>query len=667
MTADFSKDTKPQARRRRTLLLTVLAGIAFLASLSPLGTRASEPQLVDESIPGLYQRILTRPDARLMEAAGSDTTRNLPPPFTPFYVFAREDVAGSTWLAVGPNRLEDPTGWLPLEQTVSWDQAMVLAFNPPTARLPVLFFKDRDSLLDVVQDERLPVVAPQLVEAARSGRSPADDRIISIEPEEWVDLRENFYLLPILRAEDTFLASGARGNLVEIASIPKDPEPSDRPETSETYRVGVMFVVDTTTSMKSYIDRTRQAVSRVFRGLRRSAVGERISFGMVAYRDSLRSAPELEYLTKLVAPLQTPPNHDAFEEALSSVEASLASSAGFNEDGLAGVVEAIGQEEWKDFAGRYIIFLSDAGLRDGSDPYSATRLNPSQVNELARDKNIAIVSMLLATPMGSSYHEDAERQLRELSFWEGMSRPAFYRVPEGDLRAFEPELDRVVTSMIDQITAEIETGPTGERDRAREAEVCDLDDSAGSGLTAAVRCAGYAQRLVWLGRERGAAAPALFRAWAPDFALDNPNRKAFSVRVMLTKEQLSNLATALDAVLTAGRETLDSDPGKFFDQLRSVVARTATDPSSVDPASIDSLADLLDAYLQRLPYHSQLLTLSEESWLLAGPARQAEIIATVRSKTEAYQHIHDSADWIRLSADASDDELIYPLPLELLP
>ena len=653
-------------RASRCLFALMAVGLWMIAD--PTSVLAREPMEVDDK-PGLYQRVLSRPDAVVLGAPGGDETGEPVPPFTAFYVFGRETVDGAEWIEVGPGRAADPSGWVSANQTLPWDHTMVLAFGNPVGRLPVLFFDDQESLLDVVLDERLPVIAPELTYQARAGEPPEGSGIISIEPEEWVDFTENFYLLPILEAEQTFLASGVRAKIVEIASIPFETATEEEPgeESPRDYNVGVMFVVDTTTSMEKYIDRTRETVRRIFDRLSGSPVGDRISFGMVAYRDSLDPVPDLGYLTEVVAPLSLPPDHEAFLTALNGVEVSTVSSAGFNEDGLAGMMTAIGQDEWKNFGGRYIIFLSDAGVRDADDPFSSTGLSPAAVNREAREKTIAVVAMLLATPTGTAYHEHAEGQYMELASWEGRSSPVYYLVPDGALDDFGPTIDEVVDSMVEQIQGEGSAAEGDERDVEAEMEACAADSTGVAGLSDSIRCAGYAMRLAWLGRERDTVAPSVFMGWAPDFALDDPRRKAFEVRVLLTKEQLSNLASALESVLEAG-STVDTDPSLFFDQLRTIVLRAAVDPSSVDPDSIDSLGDLLDPFLADLPYESQLMGMSEDTWLDAGPARQAEILATVRSKVRAYQYIHDDADrWIRLHEDAPSDELVYPIPLAMLP
>ncbi len=654
------------------LAATLLATVVLAA---PIATAAREPLLV----PGktdLYQRVLSRPDAVIVDKPAGTTRVEVPPVFTSYYVFDRQTADGREWLEVGPSASRAPAGWVGGDQTVAWATTIVLSFTNLDGRLPVLFFDDRDSLMGLVESESLAARAPVLAAAARRGAPPADSGIVSIEPHPPVDMRERFYLLPILETDEVFVTDGPRAQIVKIASIPADDAaPAPDRIVDEDYRVGVMFVIDTTSSMADYIARTRQTVERVFRRIEQSGVGDRVSFGMVAFRDKLDRVPELEYLTDVVAPLEIPPNHAAFLARLDDVEVARASSIGFNEDGLAGVMAAIDRDDWKNFGGRYIIYMSDAGMRSGED--SSTGLTPRIVGVRAREKLIAVVSLLLATPLGKDHHEKAESQLVDVSFWGESSIPVF-RVPNGDLREFGVTID----DLADRIIADVEraTGTEGASGSSIDDAPAGCEGRAARGsreaLGDSVDCILYAQRLAWLGRVRGSSAPSVFEAWAPDFALDAPTRKAFDVRVLLTKQQLSRMATALKWVLEAGRE-IDSNPERFFDQLRSVVARATRDPDGLDSGGtgvrpdsdrIDNLGDLLGEYLNDLPYESQLIEISEDRWRNMGPAAQDRIVTAVRSKLRAYQHFHDDADsWVRLHPDATDDERVYPIPLELLP
>ncbi|EKV32262.1 hypothetical protein C882_2339 [Caenispirillum salinarum AK4] len=666
----------------RAFMLAALA----CASLAVPGPAAAEPLLV----PGktdIYQRVLTRPDATITGAVGGASVDE-PAAFSAYYVFAREDGADGEWLQVGPARRGDPTGWVKAAETVEWQTTMVLAFNNPSDRLPVLFFDDEDSLRDLVESERLPALAPEYVDQARAGEAPAGSGVLSIEPREWVDLRDNFYLLPVLDAKMTFLATGTRASLVRVASIPLQ-EDAASPEASSEFRAGIMFVIDSTISMQPYIDRTREALHRIYEQVRNSSIGDKVSFGLVEFRDNTDAAPGLDYVTKVVAPLQIPPDHEDFLRRMDDVTVSTVTSAGFNEDGLAGVLAAIGSEDWKHFGGRYIIFISDAGVREPPDPLAATGMGPREINRLSRDKVIAVFSMLLATPAGTAYHARAEEQLRELSYWNDCTAAPFYSVPEGRLEDFGPTIDGLTRTLINQIeaaAASVGTAPAP-ASPAGSGPARGVSCSSGGGGAAADGGArdaflasaddiGQAMQMAWLGRARGTTAPDVFEAWAPDFALDDPSRKAFEVRVLLTKKQLSRMAAALEMVLEAGQTVLDDAPERFFDQLRTVVARAARDPSALeagapaisDPASLDNLGDLLGEYLEDLPYSSQLMDISADTWLDASPSFQDRVLTTVRSKLRAYQHFHDDADnWVKLAEGAPEDEWVYPIPLDLLP
>lgn len=653
--------TKRKFRRFGQAILggAVLAAAALWHPL-PL---AAEPLLI-EGTTTLYQRILTRPDAAVLDAP-EGLAIALPTPFSPFYVFERD----GGWLHIGPAAQSEPTGWIAEEESIAWRHALVLAFETPVGRLQSLFFEDAESLRAVVEDERLPELAPGYVDAANAGTPPPELGILAIEPREYVDISDNFYLLPILDAEETYLASGQRAKIVEVASIPLHEDSGETSDAAmlDDYKVGVVFVIDTTRSMESYIDRTRQAVARIFERIADSPIGDSVSFGLVAYRDSLEGRPDLEYVARNVVPLTLPPDHEGFLRTMDAeVEATQVSSQGFNEDALAGIVTAIDGSNWKDFGGRYIILITDSGMRVPPDPLSSTGMSPADVNQIARNKSIAILGLLLATPMGSAYHAEAEREFGELTYWAGVSGETFHVVPDGDIARFGPTVD----ALTDQIIAQVGEAVGG--------DVASEEEAGGEGLATAVDEIGNAMQLAYLGRRVERAAPQMFEAWAADFALNDPRRKAFTVRILLTKNQLSNLASALTLVLEAGTSAVASDPAAFFDQLRTVVARAARDPSSIagydvsaaslPSGGVDSLGSLMGEFLDGLPYRSQLMEITEDRWLSMRAHEQDEIISTVRSKLEAYRYIDSSADsWIALYDGAPPEELVFPLPLDMLP
>ena len=140
------------------------AGSGFIANNA---LAAREPLLI-EGTSSLYQRVLTRPGASVHTEANAGTEVEAPPVFTVYYVFARQSIGSDAWIEVGPSKDRDPVGWVLEAKTVEWHQSLSLAFTNPAGRLPVLFFDDRDSLIDFIEDERSesPTIVPPISAAS---------------------------------------------------------------------------------------------------------------------------------------------------------------------------------------------------------------------------------------------------------------------------------------------------------------------------------------------------------------------------------------------------------------------------------------------------------------------------------------------------------------------
>ena len=128
--------------------------------------------------------------------------------------------------------------------------------------------------------------------------------------------------------------------------------------------------------------------------------------------------------------------------------------------------------------------------------------------------------------------------------------------------------------MTDWLIGQVQAAATGQ---TPSPQLSAAGDQATNQLQGAIEQIGRAMRLAWLGRQPGAAAPDMFRAWAPEIALDNPvSGNAFDVRVLLTRTQVNQLYTLLKLIYDTASSSLDEDPGLFFERLQSVVARAST-------------------------------------------------------------------------------------------
>ena len=137
------------------------------------------------------------------------------------------------------------------------------------------------------------------------------------------------------------------------------------------------------------------------------------------------------------------------------------------------------------------------------------------------------------------------------------------------------------------------------------------------------------------------------------------------MRVLLTRDQLSDLAQALRGILDAGMASR-VDPGTFFGQLRAAFAAAARGTTQVVP--VDRISTLLGEYLDGLPYRSDIMNVSQEDWLAMGGIKQADILNGIEAKIRLYQEFQSQPDlWVNLAGPDHPGEAVFPVPIEALP
>lgn len=626
------------------------------------------PRLI-EGKTTLFERVLTRPDAVLRAAPGegASVVRDPVPPFTVLYVYDQRAEDGVEWLEVGASRDGAVDGWVEQDDTVTWATNMTVAFANPANRDRVLLFSDRAGLTAVIESDDPGAVGNGLRAAIEAGGAGAD-QVVSIEPDVFVDLRRQFYLLPILDAEEVYLNSGFTTRLLRLASVtlPKDPaqqSTQDRAELLENFKAGVVFVIDTTTSMGPYIDRTRQAIRAIYDRLEERGLLGRVAFGLVAFRDNTDAVPGLDYVARVYADLQQGADPVGFFDQVAAVAPANVSSQGFVEDAFSGVVQGIEAMPWDDFGGRYIVLITDAGARRGSDPLSTTRLDSEQVRQLALDRGVAVYTLHLLTESGQQTHETAAAQYTLLSSFPGLTRPLYYPVAAGDLTQFGRVVDALGGALASQVAdAETQFGSAAPPSVANTEDPLDrIDPDA--------LIVGNAMMLAYLGREEGAEAPSVVEAWATDRDFSNPAVAALDVRVLLSKAQLSDLQEVLKAIVEAARLG-QMAPDTFFDELQSAALAMSRDPSTVGGGEARNLTDLglVGEYLDGLPYQSKIMGIDQDLWLSWSVGEQQAFIDEIEAKIRLYEAYHNDVDrWIALDGGRVPGDAVYPIPLDALP
>jgi hypothetical protein len=643
--------------------ITNLLLMACLLLLAGNLAAAGKPLLM-EGKRTLYQRVLSVPAARLYETPADSSRSSGIVPFSVLYVYSKE----GDWVEVGYDSFGKTAGWVKRDKAITWNQALTVSFKDPQDTQRVMMFSDKDELQRLVDDYDMEGYLA-LYKAVTSGANLKDSPVIAIQPEAYIDIQTNFYLVPIIQHEDVYLGN-EQARLLEIASVPlanssSASVPANVSSSSRSYRSGIHFVIDSTQSMGPYIDRTREAVKKVFSAIEKQGLTDQVSFGLTAYRDNIEQVPELEYLTRRYVSLQQGTDVEQFLQRVNSLNPAEVSSRDFREDAYAGIKSAIEDSDWEKFDARYVILITDAGPRESHDSLGATRLGAQALRQFAFDKGVSIWVLHLRTPALSADHERAETQYKQLSFYPGIG-DFYYGVSLGKVDEFGEVLETLANQITQQVLATTNGVPPLPIPAQEEGQtqLAQLQDR--------VAKLGNALRMRYIQKESGQPLPTVFDAWMVDRDFINPERSAVDVRVLLTRDQLSDLKNVMQQVLELAEEGVLS-PQNFIDDLQSLAATVSRDPSSVAGSTSGAGANLTDMgymreYIEDLPYTGEVMNLTLETWEEWSAKVQIEFMHRLESKINYYQALHDHTDlWVTPGGGPVHGNSVFPIALDLLP
>jgi len=644
----------------------------WLFCFIPLMGLADEPLLMPNK-KTLYQRVLTRPGAKIAPAPGAAEGKATPA-LSRLYVYERRELDGKEWLRVDGSSHGKAEGWLDASMSIPWKQQLTLAFTNPANRSRTLLFDSRESLLGILNGADPASNAAAILKTVDSGKP--DSRVVSVEPKEYVDLAKKFYLLPILDAQE--LTSPAKVSVLQVASVTAksgDTSPAELQRKSQdtttvlrSFNAAVVFVIDTTISMGPYIDRTRDAVRRIYTKIEKSGLGGQVKFGLVAFRSSTKAVPGLEYVTKIYAnPGEIKTSKD-FMDKVASVDPAKVSSARFDEDAYAGVMDALQNVKWKDFGGRYVILISDAGAIEGNDELSETKLGAEQLKIEADQLGVALLGLHLKTPAGKINHARAEKQYKGLTRNQYAQKSLYYPVESGSVDQF----GRMVDSLSDTVVNLVQGAANGEvvAGSAKTATKAGKSKSDDEQIKTDALLLGHAMQLAYLGSQKGTQVPDLFTGWLSDRDFAHSDLHTTEVRVLLSKNELSNLSQTIKLILDKGEESQSTGTVDFLNLLRSSAAHLVRDPAQLNDPKAKNLADmgLLGEYLDDLPYKSKVMHLTTDEWTNWSNRQQEDFLDELRRELRHYQIYHDDSDrWIMLDGSSNPSEAVYPVPIDALP
>ena len=663
------RDPSPTATRERSRTASAATDERSAdGSLPPLDSGAP----LASDVPGLFQRVLTRPGGTLVDADGNRTQLD---PFTILYVYGEASAArGERMLAVGRGRT-GPDGWIPFAQTETWRSMLVMEYAARTAeRRRVLFFSDKDALLDLISDYETGAARVEDVYAAVGRGANAEGTIVTVEPKRAVG-REQTYLMPIIDHDEAFFDYGdaADVTLLQLAGLTGDATTRETAATTvaeieqrqvdesalRDFVVGVAFVIDTTRSMGPYIEATKNFVENVYGRLDQAGLTDRFRFGLVGFRDNLEAAPDADYVTRVYRDLQSPASVWDMLKDVRAVLPAGAPTQDWREDAFAGLRLAARTLDWDEVDARIMVLVTDASARSESDLLAHDSGYGAETLRAVMDqRDISVYTMHLRTHEARQVAGQSEIYRAESQY----STIGTYMPVEGDTAAaFRAALEAVEMQVVRSLT-EAAKGRPIQVDPRMVDEVLFLDgggslDEGNADIAAAPISSGiFRYQQEFLGDYAGEKPPAFYRAWAADRDLLNQSVRALDVSVLLTRQQVEVLAQAIADLI----DDIDAKRARISEIQSTggnMTGRMVSDPL---------LPKATAGFLEALPYRSDLTSITVDEFLAQTAQQQEDMLNVVRAKLRGYGEILSSdSRWMQINDDSADD--LYPIPLRDLP
>ena len=108
------------------------------------------------------------------------------------------------------------------------------------------------------------------------------------------------------------------------------------------------------------------------------------------------------------------------------------------------------------------------------------------------------------------------------------------------------------------------------------------------------------------------------------------------------------------------------DALSFFGQVKGLIAQMAQNPDNVLVSDGDSLSEAFE-FLDRLPYKSQVLDMTEQRWTEGAMVRRGMIDGMRQKLTQYRKWLFDSSVWTALYDGAPDGEHVFAMPFDVLP
>ncbi|CAK8723741.1 VWFA domain-containing protein [Candidatus Electrothrix laxa] len=603
-------------------------------------------------------RILTLQHARLHERPDADSpvVRDNVQQYEAFGVVgSTEDNTGERWYQITDeyvpktkpqNWSPNPIGWVTEKKVIPWRRAVVMRFTNPLHREPSLFFKKPEPVIDLM--EKSQTVREQNLQTVRedleNGRENQSG-VIAMEPHVGTG-QEQMVMYPVL----DFYASGGRDDLRIDGKFARLLEVAARTRNGESeggngsVAIDIVFVMDTTNSMKPYLENVLAATEE----FAKAHTDDALRFGFIGYQDD---GSQFAYTTKEFT-TQTVPA-DKFVRTLAQVKAREYPAKGDDipEAVFEGVDAALDSGQWRKDAIKIVFLVGDA-------PGKEKLLNSTILRDKASVRQIRLFAFHLKnSAVSKNWDNESRKQYTQLSsFLEGSGG-------SGQAQNYLRTVDAGAAQFRQVIS---------EQFLEAQQALDNMRNIINKGGELSATTSGSLNELIFQQAALLLADKSLpqdeVRGWVSDKVLTNPDREALVPMILLTETELEELDARVRELKDIGEKALRGDGGTtldFFDLVSKNTRFTMVDPAAVNFRDAFSVP----LGISNLPYKSDIMAASRDDF--ESPDRVQDFVRAMDNKLRHYEDLRrkrgDSDVWKKLSAGAQDRDRVVGVELNQLP
>lgn len=542
-------------------------------------------------------------------------------------------------------------GWLSEKDVIPWRRALVMRFTNAYQRDPSIFFRNTETILELVRQapeerkKRLDKIYRHLENGA-----PGLTGIIAKEPLVGKG-QERVIMYPVLDyysrvSGEELRIDGIFARLLEVAAQARSKDSEFR----DLLPIDIVFVMDTTNSMKPYLRMTLEAAE----AFANQNDNDELRFGFIGYQDK---SPGFDYTVKTFTE-KTQPSSE-FVRTLHGVKARDVAMHGDDipEAVFEAVNTALERFQWRENAVKIIFLVGDAPGRE-------EEFNVKILRDKAFTRQISIFAFHIHnSKVSGGYDRQSKDQYRKLSSTfegaYGVSRETPHLL---SIDARSVDFQQQVLEKFQKAREDFEVIRKSVKERTLTGGDLKLPPAEPGSLSELI----FQQAMLLLPDDSMPEQPVF--GWVCDKVLTNPGREALAPMILLNEAELDELDQRVRELEKIGVKALRGEEGTtldFFDLVAKNTRFTIVNPSAVNFRDAFSVPLGID----QLPYNSDIMATTREEF--HNQDRVQEFVRAMRNKLRHYEDLRrrrgDPAVWKKLSTGASERDRVVGVELNQLP